>query len=88
MRNLSIISSSRWFFDGNDLPTAIAFDLDEGATYVGCEESRDDSRFSKAPVVHIQKIEPDAEPVSSPNAKITHFLTSARPDNHWIIHPK
>src|SRR5258706_86976 len=31
MRNLSILSSSRWFLDGNSLPTAIAFDLEADA---------------------------------------------------------
>ena len=64
MRNLSILSSSRWSLDGNGLPTAIAFDLDEGATYVGCEESRGDSSGTLDPaVVIIQKIEPRADPV-------------------------
>ncbi len=63
MRNLSILSSSRWFLDGNSLPTAIAFDLDEGATYVGSEESRGDSWISNPAVVHIQKIESHADPV-------------------------
>lgn len=64
MQNLSILSKNRWFLDGNGLPTAIAFDLDEGAAYVGYEESREDSaRISKAAGVHIQKIEPGADPV-------------------------
>ena len=64
MRNLSILSSSRWFLDGSSLPTAIAFDLDEGATYLGCEESSGDpSRTSNPAVVIIQKIEPRADPV-------------------------
>jgi len=64
MWNLSILSRNRWFLDGNILPTAIAFDLDQGATYVGHEESREGSaRISKSIVVHIQKIEPGADPV-------------------------
>lgn len=64
MRNLAILSSSRWFLDGNSLATAIAFDLEEGATYVGCEELRgDSSRISNPAVVHIQKIEPHTDPV-------------------------
>lgn len=67
MRNLSILSSSRWFLDGDSLPTAIAFDLDEGAIYIGSEQSPDEfSRTSKAAVVRIQKIESDAEPVKCP----------------------
>ena len=67
MRNLSIHSNSRWFLDGNNLPTAIAFDLDEGATYVGCEKSRE------AAVVCIQKIESDAELVEYSVHQITLF---------------
>lgn len=66
MRNLSILSSSRWILDGQDIPTAIAFDLDESATYASCEEScRDPSRVPEAAVVRILKIDPGAEPVKN-----------------------
>jgi len=74
MRNLSILSSSRRLLDGNSPPTAIAFDLEEGATYVGREESRDDSsQISKAAVVCIQKIESDADPVKYSASQATLF---------------
>lgn len=89
MRNLSILSKSRWFLDENGLPTAIAFDLDEGATYIGYEESREDStRISKAAGVHIQKIEPGADPVKYSASQNRPFFEQPYLDNHWDIHLK
>jgi hypothetical protein len=89
MWNLTILSRNRWFLDGIGLPTAIAFDLDEGATYVGLEESCDVSaRTSKAAVVHILKIEPGADPVKCSAPQSHPFSEQSHLDNYWDIHLK